>query len=386
MKLDPFVAAMLGAVALAFLWPGLGASGGVLHLGLVTSVGVGLVFFLHGAALSPKALCDGAANWRLHLLVHASTFGLFPALGLAVFWGSGAWLPPDARLGVFYLCALSSTISSSVAMTALGKGNVAGAVFDATLSGLLGMVLTPLLVSLVAGGADHALPLGPAIADILIKLLLPFAAGQALRPWVGRFVHRHKAWANRADRGVILLIVYGAFCDSAAERVWARYGAGVIVEVALIAAVLLAVVLCATTLAARALGFSRVEEEPRQWRADRQGAVRRGPWAWDDPPAADDLPPAAADRVRRAGPPLRGRGGGGRGRLGGGGDRRRLGRQRLAAPVESRPLTAVAARSGPDPLVGLRRAADAGQHDQIPDARHLANRNVDQRGLVSLDI
>jgi sodium/bile acid cotransporter 7 len=260
MKLDPFVAAMLGAVALAFLWPGLGASGGVLHLGLVTSVGVGLVFFLHGAALSPKALCDGAANWRLHLLVHASTFGLFPALGLAVFWGSGAWLPPDARLGVFYLCALSSTISSSVAMTALGKGNVAGAVFDATLSGLLGMVLTPLLVSLVAGGADHALPLGPAIADILIKLLLPFAAGQALRPWVGRFVHRHKAWANRADRGVILLIVYGAFCDSAAERVWARYGAGVIVEVALIAAVLLAVVLCATTLAARALGFSRADE------------------------------------------------------------------------------------------------------------------------------
>jgi sodium/bile acid cotransporter 7 len=260
MKLDPFVAAMLGAVALAFLRPGLGASGGALHLELATSVGVGVVFFLHGAALSPKALRDGAANWRLHLLVHASTFGLFPSLGLAIFWAGGGWMPEDARLGVFYLCALSSTISSSVAMTALGRGNVAGAVFDATLSGLLGMVLTPALVSLVARGAGHALPLGPAIVGIFMKLLLPFAAGQALRPWAGRFVHRHKVWANRADRGVILLIVYGAFCDAAAQGVWARYGAGVIVELALIAAALLAAVLCTTTFVARTLGFSRADE------------------------------------------------------------------------------------------------------------------------------
>jgi sodium/bile acid cotransporter 7 len=59
---------------------------------------------------------------------------------------------------------------------------------------------------------------------------------------------------------VILLIVYGAFCDSAAEGVWARYGAGVIVEVALVVAALLAAVLCATTFAARALGFSRADE------------------------------------------------------------------------------------------------------------------------------
>ena len=260
MKIDRFLIGMLMAVAAAFAWPQMGATGGPLHLSVVTSLGVALVFFVHGAALSPQALRAGAANWRLHVLVHASTFGLFPALGFAFFWGAAGWMPEEPRLGVFYLCALSSTISSSVAMTALGKGNVAGAVFDATLSGLLGMVLTPFLVRLVSRASGHALPLGPAFLGVAIRLLLPFAAGQALRPWILPVVLRHKPWAATADRGVILLIVYGAFCDSAAEGLWSRYSAWVVLQIALVVATLLGLVLTFTTLAARTLRFSREDE------------------------------------------------------------------------------------------------------------------------------
>jgi predicted Na+-dependent transporter len=80
-KIDGFLLCMLAAVALALVAPWLGASGGPLHLGTVTAIGIALVFFLHGAALSPEALKAGAANWRLHLLVHGSTFVLFPAIG-----------------------------------------------------------------------------------------------------------------------------------------------------------------------------------------------------------------------------------------------------------------------------------------------------------------
>lgn len=260
MKVDGFVLAMLAAVVLALIAPGIGAHDGPLHLGLVTTIGIGAVFFLHGCGLSPQALRAGAANWRLHLVVHGSTFVLFPAIGALLFFGTRGLLAPEVRLGLFYLCALSSTISSSVAMTALGRGNVAGAIFDATLSGLIGMVLTPLLVGLVAATATGHLPLGPAILDVARTLLLPFALGQLARPWLGGWIAAHKSWTTKADRGVILLIVYAAFCESTAAGLWSRYQPAILLLIAAIILALLATVLIATTLVSRALGFSREDE------------------------------------------------------------------------------------------------------------------------------
>jgi sodium/bile acid cotransporter 7 len=51
-RIDGFIRAMLVMVVLALLFPSLGASSGPLHLDIVTLLGVSLVFFLHGAALS----------------------------------------------------------------------------------------------------------------------------------------------------------------------------------------------------------------------------------------------------------------------------------------------------------------------------------------------
>lgn len=260
MKIDGFVVAMLGVVALALAMPWLGTQDGPLHLGLVTTIGIALVFFLHGGGLSPAAMRTGAANWRLHLVVHGSTFLLFPAIGAAIFFGLRDVLAPEIRLGIFYLCALSSTISSSVAMTAIGRGNVPAAIFDATISGLLGMVLTPLLVSLVAKTATGHLPLLPAIWDVMKTLLLPFATGQLLRPWIGALVTRNKSWTSKADRFVILLIVYSAFCESTAAGLWSRYAPTTLLIIALLVLLLLASVITLTTLISRLLGFSRADE------------------------------------------------------------------------------------------------------------------------------
>ena len=261
LKLDGFVAAMLGAVVLGLLFPAFGAKGGILHLDVVTAIGIAIVFFLHGANLSPEAVRAGAANWKLHIFVHTATFVLFPAIGFAVFFGARSFLGEDVRLGFFYLCALPSTISSSVAMTALGRGNVPGAVFDATLSGLIGMVVTPFLVSIVvSSGTGHSLPLLPAILDVAEKLLLPFVAGQLCRPLLKDFIARHKAWITKADRTVIVLIVYGAFCESTAKHIWVDYSVFVLLGIAVMVAALLAIVLTVTRFAARTLGFSREDE------------------------------------------------------------------------------------------------------------------------------
>lgn len=259
MKLKPdwFLIGMMAAMGLAWAFPAPGAAGGWMHPALVTKLGVALIFFLHGVALSFGALKAGALRWPLHVLVQGSTFLFFPLLGLALYAALGDSVSAELKLGLFFLCALPSTVSSSVAMTAAAGGNVAGAVFNATLSGLLGVFLTPLWIAFVLKTSGHTQPLGPVILDLLRWLVLPLAVGQALHPWLGSVAARHKAGLNAVDRSTILLLVYTSFCDSFKQGIWSRHGAGQLWLVLAIAVALFIVVMFALSLAARALRFSR---------------------------------------------------------------------------------------------------------------------------------
>jgi len=255
-----FLLALVGAVALASLVPELGRSGGWLRLELVSNWGVALVFFLTGLGLSAAALKNGALKWRVHLLVQLSTYALFPLLWWGFMLLLGRWLPQDLALGFAYLCALPSTISSSVAMTVLARGNVPAAIFNASASSLLGIVLTPALVTLMSGTSGAALPFGEAVWKLTQLLLLPLVAGQLLRPVLLRFYQRHKAWISLVDRWVIILLVLSAFSDSVASGLWRDHGAELLVKAAAGAALFLLVVVMLTRAAAHGMGLS-VEDE-----------------------------------------------------------------------------------------------------------------------------
>jgi sodium/bile acid cotransporter 7 len=126
--------------------------------GNVTTFAIGLLFFLHGAKLSREAMLSGLTNWRLHLLVLASTFVMFPLLGLALKPLAGNLLPSGLYVGILFLCTLPSTVQSSIAFTSMARGNVAAAVCSASASNFVGIFITPLLVStlIVRGGAAPA--------------------------------------------------------------------------------------------------------------------------------------------------------------------------------------------------------------------------------------
>jgi sodium/bile acid cotransporter 7 len=258
-KPDWFLLGMVAATTLAWAFPGPGAAGGWMHPELVTKLGVALIFFLHGVALSFSALRAGALNWRLHALVQSSTFLLFPLLGLGLNAALDGHASPELKLGLFYLCALPSTVSSSVAMTAAARGNVAGAVFNATLSSLIGIFLTPLWIAVVLKTGGQTQPLGPVILDLVRWLVLPLAIGQALRPWLGKFAHRHKTKINIVDRATILLLVYTSFCDSFRQGVWSGHGVTLLGLVVLLSLVLFAIAMLLTGGAARALDFARAD-------------------------------------------------------------------------------------------------------------------------------
>jgi sodium/bile acid cotransporter 7 len=259
MKLKPdwFLIGMVLATALAWAVPGPGAAGGWLYPELLTKAGVALIFFLHGLTLSFASLRAGALNWRLHVVIQGCTFVLFPIIGLALQAALAGRAAPELILGLFFLCALPSTVSSSVAMTAAARGNVAGAVFNATLSSLIGIIATPLWIAFVLKTTGEARPVWPVVWDLLRWLVLPLTVGQVLRPWLGDFAARHRSRIGIVDRLTILMLVYTSFCDSFQDGVWLRHGAAQVWAVGGICVVLFALVLALTSWIARRLHFTR---------------------------------------------------------------------------------------------------------------------------------
>ncbi len=250
-----FLIGLAAAVILAWLFPEPGATGGVLHSQLLTRWGVMLIFFFQGLTLSLTVLRSGVMQWQLHLFVQFFVFGLIPLLALTLIALGRALLPEALRLGFLLLAVLPTTIATNVAYTALTRGNVAGAVFNSTLSNLAGIFITPLWIGLWLRAGGVTLPMGKLFLDISLMLLAPLLAGQICRPFVQRSVDRHKAKLSIASSLIILFIVHAAFCNSWKNNIWAVHGNRTILLAAGGAVLLFS---CATALAysgARLLRF-----------------------------------------------------------------------------------------------------------------------------------
>ncbi len=153
---------------------------------------------------------------------------------------------------------LPSTVQSSIAFTSIARGNVPAALCAATLSNLLGMLLTPLLAGLLLSSQGGFSIRGA--GDILVQLLLPFLAGQLARPWIGEWAQRNKQLLGLVDRGSILLVVYTAFSEGVTQGIWHQLGLADLGRLMMVDAALLAAVLAITTYGSRFLGFSRADE------------------------------------------------------------------------------------------------------------------------------
>jgi sodium/bile acid cotransporter 7 len=258
---DNFTLALVATVLLASLLPAHGAAARFFE-GL-TSVAIGLLFFLHGAKLSREAILAGIAHWRLHLLVFGCTFALFPLLGLALKPVLSPLVTPQLYTGVLFLCVLPATVQSAIAFTSMARGNIPAAVCSASASTLLGVFVTPLLVNLLVvphgGGGTQGGALD-AIGRILLQLMLPFVAGHLSRPWLGGWIKRRASVLKGVDQGSILLVVYTAFSAAVIEGLWKQVPLNALAGLLVVCAVLLGLALCSTTWLARRLGFDKADE------------------------------------------------------------------------------------------------------------------------------
>ncbi|MFF1902692.1 bile acid:sodium symporter family protein [Kitasatospora sp. NPDC058218] len=251
--LDPYVAALAGTVLLAALLP---ATGRTAHAAeLACDLAVGLLFFLYGARLSARETLAGLRHLRLHGLVLACTFVLFPLLGLASAALTPRPLTEQLQTGVLFLCLVPSTVQSSVALTGAARGNVPAAICAGTYSSLAGLLLTPLLAAWLLGA--HTTLSADGLLRIGVQLLAPFLLGQALRPRIGSFLARHKRLLTPVDRGSILLVVYTAFSAAVAQGIWSMTTPTALLGLLAVLLVLLAATLGFARLGAHLLGLDR---------------------------------------------------------------------------------------------------------------------------------
>ena len=256
-RIDRFLAAILLTVAFAAVMPARGEAAAA--VGWLADAAIVLLFFMHGAKLSPEEALVGARHWRLHVMVFLSTFALFPLLGISARLLAPNFLPAPLWAGVILLTALPSTVQSSIVFTSVAGGNVPAAMCSATASSLVGVFLTPLIAGLLL--ASHGLDISArSVLGIVVQLLLPFVAGQLLRPWIGAYLTRHPLALKSVDYGSILILVYTAFSHGVVDGIWHQIDAGDLFKVALVDIALLAAVMTILTLGSRQLGFSRADE------------------------------------------------------------------------------------------------------------------------------
>lgn len=256
-RVDRFLAAIVLTVAISCVLPARGEA--AVAVDWLTTAAVALLFFMHGAKLSPEAAFHGLRQWRLHTLVFLSTFALFPLLGLTAHALAPGLLPESLWPGFLLLTALPSTVQASIAFTSVARGNVPAALCSASASNLFGIFLTPVIAGYLLASHGPGLSAHAAVS-VIVQLFLPFAAGQLLRPWLHGLLNRDPRLLKLVDYGSILLIVYSAFSHGVVNGIWHQVDTLQLVQLALVNAALLAIVLGTLTVVSRRLGFSRADE------------------------------------------------------------------------------------------------------------------------------
>jgi len=224
--LDWFILSIIGVIILASQWPGPGIARGTFSLSSLTNIGVSFIFFFYGLKLNRAKLVAGLSNWKLHILVQASTFIIFPVLVLLF---KPLLQQPDLQLlwlGSFFMASLPSTVSSSVVMVSIAEGNIPAAIFNASISSIIGIFITPLWMSVATGAVHDHMDMSDMIRKLFLQILVPVIAGLLLNPFLGKLAQRYNKQLKYFDQVIILGIVYTAFSESFSQHMFSSLSIG----------------------------------------------------------------------------------------------------------------------------------------------------------------
>ncbi len=254
--INGFLLGIFASIFFAYLLPEFGSSESYVPWKPIINIGIALVFFFYGVKLDPTQLKKGLKNWRLHLLIQAATYLLFPGLVLFIFT-IFPFLNQDFKLGVTYLSVLPSTVSASIVMVSIAKGNIPGAIFNASISSLLGVVITPAWMGVLGDTSDFKIEFLPTMGELSVKVLLPVILGVVLHQWLYPKMIRQIGKVKYLDQTVIMIIVFTSFAQSFSQHVFDAYKASTLLEISLTMLGIFFIVLGTIEVICRILNFSR---------------------------------------------------------------------------------------------------------------------------------
>lgn len=255
-RIDGFLVAIILAAVIATLLPAEG--GAVPVLNWTSKIMVALLFFMYGARLKRDEALAGLKHWRLHGVILAFTYLLFPLVGLAMKPLVPVLITPELYRGILWICIVPATVQSAINFTSIARGNVAGAVVSASLSNLLGVFLTPMLAMLLVSATGMHIR-ASSILDISLQVLVPFVLGQLSRTWTANFFAKHKK-LKLFDQATIVLVVYIAFSAGVRDGLWHSTSATDIGIILIACLVILVLMLWLTWQVAHWLKFNRRDQ------------------------------------------------------------------------------------------------------------------------------
>ena len=274
-KIDFFIPALLAAIVIAKLFPQLAVYEGIITLDMISNIGVMMVFLFYGIKITPKRLKTDLGNWKLHLTVQLSTFFLFPLIVLPftlIFKNHDSYL---LWLGGFFLATLPSTVSSSVVLVSVAKGNIPGAIFNASISSLLGVFITPLWMGIIitSGHGIDSAELLNIIKNLVIQILSPVILGFFLNRFFGKWAERNTTPLKIFDQSVILLVIYLSFAHSFSNNQFRLVAITDIILVVVFCLLLLFFVYRIITIICKLLKFNREDTITAQFSGSKKSLV-----------------------------------------------------------------------------------------------------------------
>lgn len=177
----------------------------------LTSWGIAGIFVIYGWRLHWEDLAQKLLNWPLHASVQAITFIVFPIFGAGIYLVLEHTPFAPLRGALFFASLLPSTVSFSVMMTSLARGNIPAAIFNASLSGMIGVFAVPLGLRWMGIPFIENQSLVEIYGSLILQILVPVAIGVASQRWVTERIPM-EAWViKNFDKVIIWVIVFKSF-------------------------------------------------------------------------------------------------------------------------------------------------------------------------------
>ena len=215
MRKNWFIAAILASFAFGLYLP---RGEGLLNpRGTAKPLLIFILLFLSGISIPTERIIRDLRDFRLHLFIQGFIFLVYPLLTWLLLLPLGTFIDPSIQIGILALSCLPSTISSCIFFSQVSGGNTTAAVFNAAVSNIAAVLLTPLLFALlIPAGETASAAVSPTevYASLVKTIILPILVGQGARYPLRKNMNRFKGLIGNLSNLIIFLLVYFAVARS----------------------------------------------------------------------------------------------------------------------------------------------------------------------------